>query len=168
MKKIITEIEQKMLGILDNAQMEHLHKVLVYYLESEDILVQEEVSNVKILEMFLSAKKIEGCSEKSILYYQSTIQNMFKHIEKTIKHIDTNDLREYLSNYQEKGNAGKVTIDNIRRILSSFFSWLEEENYILKSPVRRIKKVKTGQVIKETYSDESLEMLRDFSGNIRD
>ena len=162
MKKIITEIEQKMLGILDNAQMEHLHKVLVYYLESEDILVQEEVSNVKILEMFLSAKKIEGCSEKSILYYQSTIQNMFKHIEKTIKHIDTNDLREYLSNYQEKGNAGKVTIDNIRRILSSFFSWLEEENYILKSPVRRIKKVKTGQVIKETYSDESLEMLRDL------
>ncbi|WP_036071695.1 site-specific tyrosine recombinase/integron integrase [Leptotrichia sp. oral taxon 225] len=168
MKKIITEIEQKMLGILDNAQMEHLHKVLVYYLESEDILVQEDVSNEKILEMFLSAKKIEGCSEKSILYYQSTIQNMFKHIEKTIKHIDTNDLREYLSNYQEKGNAGKVTIDNIRRILSSFFSWLEEENYILKSPVRRIKKVKTGQVIKETYSDESLELLRDFSGNIRD
>ena len=168
MKKIITEIEQKMLGILDNAQMEHLHKVLVYYLESEDILVQEEVSNVKILEMFLSAKKIEGFTEKSILYYQSRRQNMFKHIEKTIKHIDTNDLREYLSNYQEKGNAGKVTIDNIRRILSSFFSWLEEENYILKSPVRRIKKVKTGQVIKETYSDESLEMLRDFSGNIRD
>jgi len=93
---------------------------------------------------------------------------MFQKITKTIKHIDTNDLREYLSNYQNKGNAGKVTIDNIRRILSSFFSWLEEENYILKSPVRRIKKVKTGQLIKETYSDESLELLRDFSGNIRD
>lgn len=168
MKSRIIDIEQKMLGILNNAQMEYLHKVLVHFLDTENFEIQEEMSNNKMLDMFLSAKKIEGCSEKSLIYYQSTIKNMFTKIDKSCKHISTNDLRDYLSNYQEKSNASKVTIDNIRRILSTFFSWLEEENHILKSPVRRIKKVKTAQTIKETYTDESLEILRDYCHNDRD
>lgn len=168
MKSRIIDIEQKMLGILNNAQMEYLHKVLVHFLDTENFEIQEELSNNKMLDMFLSAKKIEGCSEKSLIYYQSTIKNMFIKINKRCKHISTNDLRDYLSNYQEKSNASKVTIDNIRRILSTFFSWLEEENHILKSPVRRIKKIKTAQTIKETYTDESLEILRDYCHNDRD
>ena len=168
MKSRIIDIEQKMLGILNNSQMECLHKVLVHFLDTENFEIEEELSNNKMLDMFLSAKKIEGCSEKSLIYYQSTIKNMFTKIDKRCKHISTNDLRDYLSNYQEKSNASKVTIDNIRRILSTFFSWLEEENHILKSPVRRIKKVKTAQTIKETYTDESLEILRDYCHNDRD
>ena len=82
--------------------------------------------------------------------------------------ITTNHLRLYLANYQEQNNSSKVTIDNIRRILSSFFSWLEDEDLIIKSPVRRIHKVKTGKVIRDCYTDEELETMRDSCSNERD
>ena len=168
MKNIIINIEQKMQEVLNNAQMEYLHKILIKFLETENSENKEENSNEKMLEMFLAAKKIEGCSKKSLDYYQSTITNMLIKVGKNFKYISTNDLRDYLSNYQNKSNVSKVTLDNLRRILSSFFSWLEEENFILKSPVRRIKKIKTAQTIKETYTDEVLETLRDYCHNDRD
>lgn len=168
MKNIIINIEQRMQEVLNNAQMEYLHKILIKFLETENSENQEGNSNEKMLEMFLAAKKIEGCSKKSLDYYQSTITNMLIKVDKNFKHISTNDIRDYLSNYQNKSNVSKVTLDNLRRILSSFFSWLEEENFILKSPVRRIKKIKTAQTIKETYTDEVLETLRDYCHNNRD
>ena len=168
MKNIIINIEQRMQEVLNNAQMEYLHKILIKFLETENSENQEGNSNEKMLEMFLAAKKIEGCSKKSLDYYQSTITNMLIKVGKNFKHISTNDLRDYLSNYQNKSNVSKVTLDNLRRILSSFFSWLEEENFILKSPVRRIKKIKTAQTITETYTDEVLETLRDYCHNDRD
>ena len=118
--------------------------------------------------LFLSAKRIEGCSEKTLKYYKATIQAMIDSIGKGIKYIVTDDIRYYLTEYQSSKNSSKVTIDNIRRILSSFFSWLEDEDYILKSPVRRIHKVKTGTNIKETYSDEALELMRDNCTELRD
>lgn len=93
---------------------------------------------------------------------------MLDGIGKSIKYIVTDDIRCYLTEYQAKKKSSKVTIDNIRRILSSFFSWLEDEDYILKSPVRRIHKVKTGTNIKETYSDEALELMRDNCTELRD
>lgn len=118
--------------------------------------------------MFLSAKRIEGCSEKSLNYYESTITSMLSELGKSVKHIVTDDIRTYLTEYQARKQSSKVTIDNIRRILSSFFSWLEDEDYILKSPVRRIHKVKTGTNIKETYTDEALELMRDNCTELRD
>ena len=121
-----------------------------------------------LLQSFISAKKIEGCSEKSLKYYSSTIEVLLNKLNKDISDISTNDLRLYLSDYQNRNNSSKVTIDNIRRIFSSFFSWLEDEDYILKSPVRRIHKVKTNKAIKEILTDEDIEKLRDNSGNIRD
>lgn len=121
-----------------------------------------------LLQSFISAKKIEGCSEKSLKYYFSTIEALFNKLGKNISEISTNDLRMYLSEYQSKNNSSKVTIDNIRRIFSSFFSWLEDEDYILKSPVRRINKVKTAQTVKEILTDEEIEKLRDNTNNIRD
>lgn len=119
-------------------------------------------------EEFLSAKQVEGCSERSVNYYSSTLDNLIKNLEKPFNQIETEDLRVYLSEYQKKNNASKQTIDNIRRILSSFFTWLEDEDYILKSPVRRIHKIKTMKQVKETYSDEALEKLRDNCKTIRD
>ena len=77
-----------------------------------------------------------------------------------ICHITTSDIRTYLSDYQEEHQSSKVTIDNMRRIFSSFFAWLEDEDYIAKSPVRRIHKVKTDSLVKEVLSDEQLEQLR--------
>ena len=166
--KIITEIEQKMQSTLDNKQMSELHQVLITVLSSLGDDSTGEETERALLEAFLAAKKVEGCSDKSLRYYYSTIDNMLTNVGKTAKHITTDDLRQYLDAYQKSSKASKVTIDNIRRILSSFFSWLEEENHILKSPVRRIHKVKTGKTVKETYTDEALEIMRDSCETDRD
>lgn len=169
-KKLIAEIEQQMLKVIDNSQLEILHHTLCVYLANYEIAEKDNAqeSVVDYVEMFLSAKRIEGCSEKSLAYYQKTIVKMLETVGKTAKHITTDDLRGYLSDYQSKNNSGKVTIDNIRRILSSFFGWLEDEDYIIKSPVRRIHKVKTAKTVKETYSDEDLERMRDGCEELRD
>lgn len=162
----ITEIEQAMQAYLNNYQMEQLHRVLFCIFDDAEQSNAEKDND--ILPYYLAAKKIEGCSEKTLRYYETTVTNALASIDKTVKHITTDDLRQYLDLYQRRNNAGKVTIDNIRRVLSSFFSWLEDEDYILKSPVRRIHKVKTGTTVKETYSDEALEIMRDHAENIRD
>lgn len=121
-----------------------------------------------MIDAFVSAKRIEGCSEKTLKYYRTTIETMVVSTDKGIRHIQTEDLRSYLTDYQSRNQSSRVTIDNIRRILSSFFSWLEDEDYILKSPVRRIHKVKTATNIKETYTDEDLEKMRDRCTELRD
>lgn len=118
--------------------------------------------------MFIAAKRIEGCSERTLNYYETTIKTMIDKLSKKVNSIETEDLRNYLSEYQAKNNCSKVTIDNVRRILSSFFAWLEDEDYIMKSPVRRIHKVKATQTVKETYTDEELEEMRDACVEIRD
>ena len=170
-QNLITDVIQGMLPYLNNAQTERLQEVLQYTLfdyEVTKIKKDEELSEQNLVESFLSAKRIEGCSEKTLKYYNATIQSMLDGIGKSIKYIVTDDIRCYLTEYQAKKKSSKVTIDNIRRILSSFFSWLEDEDYILKSPVRRIHKVKTGTNIKETYSDEALELMRDNCTELRD
>lgn len=169
-QQIIIDVMQQMLPHLDNAQMQKLQKVLEYTLHGCEITVLEENDNdnSKLVESFISAKGIEGCSEKTLKYYRTTIETMLISVDKSIRYIQTEDLRSYLINYQNEKQSSRVTIDNIRRILSSFFSWLEDEDYILKSPVRRIHKVKTATNIKETYTDEDLEKMRDNCTERRD
>ncbi|MDU6877561.1 site-specific tyrosine recombinase/integron integrase [Clostridium tepidum] len=173
MEKLIVEIEQEMINLLNNMQMEELHKVLLKKLNGLAFIDKANNRNldneeVDYCNLFICAKRVEGCSEKSLKYYKSTIENMLKALDKPVKHITTEDLRGYLAQYHKKSNCSKVTIDNIRRILSTFFSWLEDENYILKSPVRRIHKIKTGKIVKEIYTDEHLEIMRDNCKQIRD
>ena len=168
-QKLINEILQGMLPFLNNAPAERLQDVLLHTLWNYEICEagnEKQEKEQDLVAMFLSAKRIEGCSEKSLRYYQSTIQAMLDALEKGVKEIVTEDIRGYLTNYQTERCSSRVTIDNIRRILSSFFSWLEDEDYILKSPVRRIHK--TASNIKETYSDETLELMRDNCSEIRD
>ena len=117
---------------------------------------------------FLAAKKIEGCSNRSIAFYQTTLQKMFMNVTKLYYSVTTEDIRLYLSQYQENNNVSKSTIDNMRRIISSFFTWLENEDYIVKSPARRIRKVKTPKLVKETFSEESIELMRQNCKNLRD
>ena len=169
-QKIINEVVQGMLPFLNNAQMEKLQEVLLHTLWKYEVteLDSNQEEEQDFVELFLSAKRIEGCSEKSLSYYEATIRTMLNSVEKGVKEIGTDDIRSYLTQYQTEKHSSRVTIDNIRRILSSFFSWLEDEDYILKSPVRRIHKVKTASNIKETYSDETLEMMRDNCCEIRD
>lgn len=171
-QQIISEVMQQMLPHLDNAQMRQLQKVLEKALFGCEIIAQigkkDTDDNPKLIDAFVSAKRIEGCSKKTLKYYRTTIESMVASINKGIRHIQTEDLRAYLTDYQSRNQSSRVTIDNIRRILSSFFSWLEDEDYILKSPVRRIHKVKTATNIKETYTDEDLEKMRDSCTELRD
>lgn len=173
--EFVNDVLRDMLAYLDNGQAEQLRRVLRcnlfgYEIQRSDSTSDEDVDaeNARLTNAFLSAKRIEGCSEKSLSYYRKTIETMSEKIRKGITHITTNDLRSYLTDYQTERKSSKVTIDNIRRILSSFFSWLEDEDYILKSPVRRIHKVKTAVTIKETYTDEALETMRDHCDSLRD
>lgn len=170
-QNLITDVVQAMLPYLNNAQVEKLQEALQRSLSNYKIVENEhekERSEQNLVELFLSAKRIEGCSEKSLKYYKSTIMALLDVAGKEVKYIGTEDIRSYLTDYQARKQSSKVTIDNIRRILSSFFSWLEDEDYILKSPVRRIHKVKTGTSVKETYTDESLELMRDNCTELRD
>ena len=170
--ELITEVMQLMLPVLDNAQLKQLKQAMEqtlsrYEVTGKEVKPEEDDSN-DLIAMFIAAKRIEGCSEKTLKYYQTTIDAMVSALGKNVRHILTEDLRTYLTEYQSKNRSSRVTIDNIRRILSSFFSWLEDEDYIIKSPVRRIHKVKTASSIKETYSDEELERMRDNCQELRD
>ncbi|MBQ9395625.1 MAG: tyrosine-type recombinase/integrase [Proteobacteria bacterium] len=172
---LITEIMQRMLPHLDNAQLMHLRQALTESLANKDVtecspasFSDTVIANDELVKMFIAAKKVEGCSERTLNYYQTTLLKVLGNFDKNLTHITTDDLRSYLSDYQERRKCSKANIDNIRRILSSFFAWLEEENYILKSPVRRIHKIRTAKVVKETYTDEALEQMRDNCTNSRD
>ncbi len=169
--QLIAEIQRKMLSTLNNEQLMKLTETLEDVLRDVTITADETPHHSEernALEAFISAKRIEGCSEKTLTYYQKTIQSMVDGIGKTPQQITTDDLRKYLTAYQTERKSSKVTIDNIRRILSSFFSWLEDEDFIIKSPVRRIHKVKTAKIIKDTYTDEALELMRDNCTTARD
>lgn len=171
-EKLITQITADMAKHLSVQQLENLQKVLSAAFVNVEVAeiksANKQKSNSKLLELFISAKRIEGCSEKSLKYYKIVIENMFTSLKTAIRDLTTSDLRTYLGHYQQERKSSKVTIDNMRRIFSSFFGWLEDEDYILKSPVRRIHKIKTDKTIKETFSDEGLELLRDACDEIRD
>ena len=170
-KQIINEIQRKMLPYLNNEQLLHLKAVLEVSFQGVIIEMGEEQPKAEEQDSaaaFITAKQIEGCSEKTLTYYSKTIAAMLNGVGKSPQQITTDDLRRYLTDYQTQRRSSKVTIDNIRRILSSFFSWLEDEDFIMKSPVRRIHKVKTAKIIKETYTDEALELMRDNCSTVRD
>lgn len=170
-EQLITEVQQKMLPYLNNEQLQKLQDVLRYCLHGKSVATEEgcpKSSDSDPADAFIAAKRIEGCSEKTLTYYRKTIDSMVSGIGKTPARITTDDLRRYLTEYQVQRKSSRVTIDNIRRILSTFFSWLEDEDYIVKSPIRRIHKVKTAKILKDTYSDEALELMRDHCGSLRD
>lgn len=164
---LIEKIEDEMRDSLNESQMELLHRTLVRCMKHScnDQGVAEPIDHIQL---FLAAKRVEGCSGKTVRYYESTIRNVMETIGKDVHKVTTDDIRLYLDNYQTSTNVSKVTIDNIRRILSSFFAWLEAEDYILKNPMKRIHKVKTCKTVKETYTDEALELMRDNSTCMRD
>lgn len=167
MEEKLVNILNEMAEVLSIAQMKKLQEVLFRNL-SEAVPPGESTSNQEYLQLFLDAKKIEGCSERTLQYYRVTIEKLLSNIEEPIRKISTEQIRAYLSEYQKINNCSKVTVDNVRRNISSFFSWLEEEDYILKSPMRRIHKIKTKQQVKEIISDEAIERLRDSCSCPRD
>ena len=170
-EQLITEVQQQMLPFLNNEQLRKLRAAMEYCLHGLEVALSDqpqEQEQPDSVTAFMAAKRIEGCSEKTLNYYRNTIEDMITAVGKTPQRITTDDIRQYLTAYQMQRKSSKVTIDNIRRILATFYSWLEDEDYIVKSPVRRIHKVKTAKVIKDTYSDEALEQMRDSCESLRD
>lgn len=173
---VILNITKDMENSLTDYQLNKLKESLIINFEKIEFVIktdelkhkQEIDENIKMIESFISSKQVEGCSNRTISYYKENIDKFVESFDKSIKEISTDDIRNYLSNYKDNNCCSSTTIDNIRRILSSFFSWLEDEDYIIKSPVRRIHKIKTLSVVKEVLSDENLEKLRDECENIRD
>lgn len=173
---IIINITNDMALVLTQYQLEKLKETLENNLKKVEISIltdekekqQIKETNDNYINIFLSAKEVEGCSTRTLKYYREIIEKLINTIDKPIKEIQTEEIRKYLADYKENTKCNAVTIDNLRRVLSSFFAWLEDEDYIIKSPVRRIHKVKTPTIIKETLTDENLEKLRDTSNCIRD
>jgi site-specific recombinase XerD len=164
-QEITNSIMYQMNQHLDNEQLMELKKVLMNVLDETDNSVDDSFD---LLNHFIATKRLEGRSEKTLKYYSTTVEKVLNVIDKNVKAITTDDLRSYLSDYQSRPTVSKQSVDNVRRNLSSFFTWLEDENYILKSPVRRIRKIKTSTPVKETYSDDEMERLRDSCKNVRD
>lgn len=167
MEEKLVMILNEMSEYLNVAQMRKLQEVMLNHL-SEEVPRKESIDNNEYLKMFLDAKRIEGCSERTLQYYRVTVEHMLSKIHTSIRKMTTDEIRAYLVDYQQNGSCSKVTVDNIRRNISSFFSWLEEEDYILKSPMRRIHKIKTKRVVKEVISDENIEIMRDACNELRD
>lgn len=173
---IILKITNDMKDNLTDYQLNKLKESLIINFKDVEFIIktdetkklEELEENKKLIDLFLSSKKIEGCSNRTIKYYEEIINKFIHEFDKSIKNIDTDNIRQYLSKYKELSNCSSITIDNLRRVLSSFFSWLEDEDYIIKSPVRRIHKIKTATIVKETLTDENIEKLRDECENIRD
>jgi integrase/recombinase XerD len=164
--KVVTVLNE-MAEYLSVGQMKKLQEVMLRAFTTEDV-EKKDISNEEYLKIFLEAKRIEGCSDRTIQYYRTTVEKMLLSVTTPIRKVTTEMMREYLAGYQQINNCGKVTVDNVRRNISSFFSWLEEENYILKSPMRRIHKIKTNQQVKEVISDEDIEKMRDNCSCKRD
>ena len=167
MEENIVTVLNEMAEYLSISQMKKLQEVILRNF-AENEVEKKEISNDNFLKMFLDAKRIEGCSERTLNYYRTTVEHLISQIETGVRKISTEEIREYLSNYQKRNSCSNVTIDNIRRNISSFFSWLEEEDYILKSPMKRIHKIKTKTVVKNIISDEGIEKLRDNCKEKRD
>ena len=167
MEEKLVNILNEMAEFLSIPQMKKLQEVLLKNL-TEESASREQPSNMEYLKLFLDAKKIEGCSERTLQYYRVTADHFLQHVQTPIRRMTTDEIRSYLVDYQKINGCSKVTVDNIRRNISSFFSWLEEEDYILKSPMRRIHKIKTKTVVKEVISDEGIEQMRDGCRELRD
>ena len=167
MQQLINDILHDMSEVLSAKELYALQIVLQKKLNTHNNQTYP-YTNIEYMDMFISAKRIEGCSERTLAYYKTTIEHMLSIIVTPLRQIQTDDLRAYLAEYQLRNNCSKTTVDNIRRNLSSFFSWLEAEDYIIKSPIRRIHKIRTGSKVKETLSEECIEKLRDSCLQIRD
>jgi len=162
----IDAISIQMQPFLTCYQMKRLREVLkCAFSQSKP---EETKCDGDLIAAFIEAKQVEGCSLKTLDYYRNTLEKLQESLQMPFTQVETADLRSYLTQYERERGSSKVTIDNIRRIMSSFFSWLEEEDYIVKSPVRRIHRVKVALVIKETFSDEDLETIRESCMNRRD
>ena len=163
--ELIDTILQRMQSFLNYAQTlklrEILNEVLVPIKDSKI-----NYSNEELFKAFLNAKHLEGLTDRSLTYYKQELVYIFKDLKKSVLETTTRDLREFLSKYQIENNVNNVTLNNVRRVLNSFFTWLENENYIFKSPMRRIHNIKTDKIIKQPFDLRSINKMREYAKKV--
>lgn len=167
MEEKIVNVINEMADVLNVSQLKKLQEVMLKQF-ADNAPERNNISSEEYLIRFITAKQIEGCSERTIAYYKSTVEHFLDTVHEPVRKISTETIRQYLIDYQSRNGCSNVTIDNVRRNISSFFTWLEEEDYILKSPMRRIHKIKAKQTVKDIITDECIEMLRDACSTPRD
>ena len=114
----------------------------------------------EMVSSFITAKQLEGCTPKTLHYYKSELRKLLLDTQKPVVEMTTDDVRGYLMRHSEKSGCRKSTTNNMRRIFSSFFGWLEDEDYIQKSPMRRIKNIRVEKRIKPVFTTQELTRLR--------
>ena len=163
---IIRRIIDDMKPYLNQRQITELNQSLMFNLEDVELVHKEKPfdedykkENKRLFESFLDSKKLEGRSDNTLHYYRSTLAKLLSSFDKPLQNVTTNDVREWLLLYKETG-VSNTTVNNVRRIFSSFFGWLEAEEYILRDPMRRIHRVKEEYQIKKPFSEWEIERLR--------
>ena len=163
---IIRRIIDDMKPYLNQRQITELNQSLMFNLEDVELVHKEKPfdedykkENKRLFESFLDSKKLEGRSDNTLHYYRTTLEKLLASFDKPLQNVTTNDIREWLLLYKETG-VSNTTVNNVRRIFSSFFGWLEAEEYILRDPMRRIHRVKEEYQIKKPFSEWEIERLR--------
>lgn len=163
---IVRRIIEDMKPYLNQRQITELNQSLMFNLEDVELVHKEKPfdedykkENKRLFESFLDSKKLEGRSDNTLHYYRTTLEKLLASFDKPLQNVTTNDIREWLLLYKETG-VSNTTVNNVRRIFSSFFGWLEAEEYILRDPMRRIHRVKEEYQIKKPFSEWEIERLR--------
>ena len=162
---LIRNIIGDMKHSLNQRELSELNRVLITHLMDVEIIGRElpyeedfRKENERLMGLFIDAKRLEGRSKNTIAYYQHMIVRLCDFLDKPILLMTTQDIRQFLLHCHS--TMKPVSVNNVKRIYSSFFQWLENEEYILKSPVKRIGNIKVDKVIKKPFSITETEKLR--------
>ncbi len=137
--------------------------------EKQTELVPYDNYNEKMLKQFLATKRIEGRSEKTLERYAYFIRKLMDFYPNlTFRDMSTSSLRYFMAVYQQQGNDSSTSMDGIRRIFSSFFNWLSDEDMIDKSPAKRLSKIKHDSYQEEPFTEWEMEAIMVYATDIKD
>jgi integrase/recombinase XerD len=160
--KILGKTELENPGVDQNSLRTILEEVLYQYdinTKCTDLALINDIRDKLV--MYLSVKRLDGLSEKTLYNYKLHLLRFADHMNKDITDINVMDIRVYLANYLKESNVKSTTLCNEISILKSFFGWLVDNDYLNKSPMNQIKQPKTEKRLRKSLSQEELERLRD-------
>ena len=124
--------------------------------------------NEYTIKLFISHKKLENLSDRSIEQYVRTVWKMLNYLNKNYKDVTTDDIKYYLAVYKTQNNVSATTLAGAKRFLSAFYGWAYEEGLIRRNPVRAIKGIKQDPAKKEFLTDHEKELMRDNCKTLRE
>ena len=161
----VRAVESMMREHLSSDQMHTLRDALETVFMPSDA---GQLDNERYIAMFIDAKRVENLSARTLEYYESTLRRDVAYIGKPVRFVDANDVRRCLAWLLVDRGCSPTTVNNDRRILSTFFQWLEDEDIIRKSPVKRTKALKEEKGDKKPFTDEDVVRMREACRDDRD